>query len=138
MHKNNLNYVTTYLHNCKYFLTSFLPENSDKIRQIHTAPYLIKFKSSKIQKYFVAFIQCIPCVSKDRHHSPHSFLFIYKTYQVPVLVHRYQSTVLQVKAGSETKVVVSTASITIAANSYRTVVSNVEIIATTKSANGTC
>ena len=37
------------------------------------------------------------------------FKFIYKTYQASVLVHRYQSTVLQVKAGSETIVIASDA-----------------------------
>ena len=65
MHKNNLHYVTTYLHNCKYFLTSFLPEISDKIRHSCTAPHLIKIKSNKIQKYFVAFIWYIPSGSND-------------------------------------------------------------------------
>ena len=66
------------------------------------------------------------------------FKFIYKTYQAFALMHRYQSTVLQVKAGSETHVIVSVARITVVTISCWIVVSTADVKATTKSTNGTC
>ena len=66
------------------------------------------------------------------------FKFIYKTYRASVSVHCYQSTVLQVKAGSETKVIGSIAGNIVATISCWSAVSIAVVIATTISTIGTC
>ena len=66
------------------------------------------------------------------------FKLIYKTDRASVPVHRYQSTVLQVKAGTEPEGAVSMASIIVATNGCWRKVSNAVAIATTKSTTGTC
>ena len=66
------------------------------------------------------------------------FEFIDKTYRASVLVHRYQSTVLQVKAGTEPEVIVSDAGIIAQTISCWIVATRAVVRATTKSTNGTC
>ena len=68
-----------------------------------------------------------------------SFKFIYKAYRAPVQVHRYQSTVLQVKAGTEPGEIVSVAGINEVATKGCWIEVSIDLVgATTISTIGTC
>ena len=66
------------------------------------------------------------------------FKFIYKTYRAFVPVHRYQSTVLQVKAETEPEAVGSVTGARVITTSCWIIASTVAANATTNSTIGTC
>ena len=109
--------------------------------------YIKKMSTLDLTRSFFRFIRIampstVACAKDLTHfHASNplpSFKFIYKTYRASVPVHRYQSTVLQVKAGTEPDVVVSITSIIAGTIGCWKKVSTVVIIASSMSTLGTC